>query len=198
MRTVLNMDFWWHTSSTCVETSLLYFLPAWTLHASINSYLWSYNENICEYWGFILFSYIHPNVSFCLPSNIISMGTNLLHLFPAHTLHSSINSYLWSNNENISESRGFIMFSYLHPKVCFCLPSTMLDVICLCNWFGDKNISFLSFLPRLITHPLIAIYDPAIILFVNVYMQVSYIFLMFTTRSVFVFHQFFWWHLPLQ
>jgi hypothetical protein len=55
-------------------------------------------------------------------SSSISIGINILHLFLAWTLHSSINSYLCSHNENICEYRGFIIFSYTHQVVSFCLP----------------------------------------------------------------------------
>jgi hypothetical protein len=123
-------------SVICIGTTLLHFFPAWTLYASINSYLWSHNDNICEYGGFTIYSpYTHHKVHFCLPSAIydgihhlsskISIGTCLLNFFPVWTHHSSINSSLWYPNENICQYGGFTIFSYTHQKVRFGLPSAI-------------------------------------------------------------------------
>jgi hypothetical protein len=53
-------------------------------------------------------------------------GRDWLHFFVTPTLQSSINSYLSTQNETISEYGGFAVATYSHPIHNFC-PQTLMN-----------------------------------------------------------------------
>jgi hypothetical protein len=125
--------------------------PACIPCSSINRHFWSHTYNLSEYGGFLIVAYTHHTVSLCLPTAICNgirlfnhYWHNLLHLFPARTLHSYIISYLWSHNEIISEYEGFWIVSCTNQMVSLCLPTAICDGIRLYNHYWCKPITFLS------------------------------------------------------
>jgi hypothetical protein len=88
-----------------------------------------------------------------------TIGKESLHFFTVWTLQSSINSNLWSHNENISEFRGFPIACYNHHMDSFlCTNSNRLWYPIVQSLFGENYYISLQF--RNFNHLSIAIYDP--------------------------------------
>jgi hypothetical protein len=135
-------------SAITIGTNLLHVFLTWTLHSSINSYVWSHYAIICEYVG-CLYSFLYPPHSQFLSSNsnrwwYSHVPSNLLHFLPAPTLHSSSNSYVWSHNEIVSEYGGFWIVSDSHHTVSLCLPRAICYGIYVGNHYWHKSITCLS------------------------------------------------------